>query len=162
MSEPLKLYWDACPLISYFQQVPEYINALREHVERGKKGQCVIITSTISYAEVYKLPELGGLAIEQSRRILDFLTRNNFVLAWQADRWVCEEAHDIMRLHSGLLPLDAIHLATALQAKCDYLITTDRKQGRRRGLIPHDGRVGDPPMKIQLPNVGMFLPLPGM
>jgi predicted nucleic acid-binding protein len=162
MTSPLRLYWDSCAFIHRFQETAEHIEALKEHIAQAKVGNCKIITSAVSLAEVYKLPELGMLPIEVSNKIMDFFKNIDYVLLYQADRWVCEEAHHIQRLRDGLAPMDAIHIATALAAKADVLITSDTKKYRRKGLLAHDKALGKPPLKIELPNVAMFHPLPGL
>jgi len=155
------LYWDSCAFIHRFQETPKHVEALKEHIAQAKIGACHIVTSAVTLAEVYKIPDLGILPIEVSNRIMEFF-KNEYVVVYQADRPVCEEAHHIQRLHHGLLPMDAIHISTALAAKADVLITSDSKKYRRNGLLAHDQTIGSPPMKIQIPNVAMFHPLPGV
>jgi hypothetical protein len=120
-------------------------------VEAAQSGRCKIHTSSVSLAEVCKLPELGMLPIEQTEKILDFF-KNSYVELWAADMWVCREAHHITRL-IGLMPMDAIHIATAAMfVKADVLITTDTKKYRRNGLLAHNEKIGNPPLKISLPD----------
>lgn len=159
-SERLVLYWDSCAFIHLFQETPSYVEALKEHIARAILGQCRIATSTVSLAEVCKLPEVGLLPLEQTQKILAFF-KNDYVDIYQADRDACEAAHHLIRDH-GLTPMDAIHVATAQIAKADILITSDLKQYRRKGLLGHNEKIGKPPLKIQAPNVKMFLDLPGM
>ncbi|MGB2614655.1 MAG: type II toxin-antitoxin system VapC family toxin [Phycisphaerae bacterium] len=161
MTKPMLLYWDSCAFIHRFQETPQYVEPLREHIEQAKIGNCRIATSAITLAEVYKLPDMGILPVEVSNKILEFF-RNDYIVVYQADRPVCEEAHHIQRLHSGLLPADAIHVATALSAKANVLITSDTKKYRRNGLLAHNLRIGNPPIKIEIPNAAMFHPLPGV
>jgi hypothetical protein len=57
--------------------------------------------------------------------------------------------------------MDAIHLATAKLAKADWFITSETKKYRRNCLLnfQFQGAIGDPPIKISLPTMEMFLPL---
>ena len=66
------IYWDSCVFIHLFQKTPDYIEALQETVRRAKNKEFVIGTSAVTIAEVYKLPELGELDVEQSEKILDY------------------------------------------------------------------------------------------
>lgn len=56
-----KIYWDSCAFIHAFKGSQEYAAALQEQIVRAKIGDCIIVTSTVTLAEVYKLPELGGV-----------------------------------------------------------------------------------------------------
>jgi len=108
---------------------------------------------------VCKIPDQGMLPLEQTQKILRFF-EHEYIEVYQADRVICEEAHHIIRLN-GLLPMDAIHMATALVAKVDLVVTTDSKKYRRKGLLFYDGRIGNPPLKVTLPDLGIFLPMLG-
>jgi predicted nucleic acid-binding protein len=161
-NRPLILYWDSCAFIHLFQEKNvDYAAALQEHIKRVEKDECEIVASTVSLAEVCKLPDLGVLPIEVTNKILAFFRR---VKVWQVDWSIGEDAHHIIREH-GLLPLDAIHVATALASKAEIMITTETKKYRRRCLLPHDQKIHSlhqpdaPPLKIQVPNTKMFLPL---
>jgi uncharacterized protein len=159
-NKPLVLYWDSCAFIHRFGETPAYVEVLKEHIERAKRGDCRIATSAVSLAEVCKLPDLGLLPAEQTKKIMEFF-KNDYLDVYQADRDLCTVAHQLIGKH-GLTPMDAIHVATALAARASIMITTDTKKYRRKGLVTHDGKIGEPPLKIQLPNVTMFLELPGM
>jgi predicted nucleic acid-binding protein len=151
-----KIYWDSCVFIHLLQET-NYVDALREVVHRAKNGECKIVTSAVSLAEVCKLPELGALPEDQTTKILQFF-QNDYIDVYQADRFVCEEAHRIIRKH-GLKPMDAIHMATASIAKVDLVMTSETKKYRRGGLLRCDGLIGNPPLKVSLPDLGVFLPL---
>ena len=83
---------------------------------------------------------------------------NDYVEMWQADRLICEEAHHIIRLH-GVKPMDAIHLSAAINSRSSLFLTTDTKKYRRGGLLKLDGKLGNPPLPIKLPSLGVVLPL---
>jgi predicted nucleic acid-binding protein len=151
------IYWDSCAFIHLLNQTEEYFAVLDDIKSRARKGECKIITSTVSLAEVCKIPGTGTLPIEQTNKILAFM-QSEYIELWSADRYVCEEAHHIIRLHD-LLPMDAIHIATALLAKPEVLITTDSKKHRRKGLLSLDGAIGNPPLSIKKPSLGLVLPL---
>lgn len=159
-NKALVLYWDSCAFIHRFGETQAYVEALREHIERAKRGECRIATSAVTLAEVCKLPDSGLLPAEQTTKIMDFF-KNDYLDVYQADRDLCTAAHQLIGKY-GLTPMDAIHVATALVARASIMITTDTKKYRRKGLLVHDGKIGDPPLKIQVPNVEMFLGLPGM
>ena len=157
MQQDKLIYWDSCAFIHLLQQTERYFDALDDIKSRARKKECKIITSSVSLAEVCKIPETGMLPIEQTKKILAFF-ENEYVELWQADRQICEEAHHLIR-HHELLPMDAIHIATALMAKPEVVITTDTKKYRRKGLLYFDGQIGNPPLSIKEPSIGIMLPL---
>jgi hypothetical protein len=55
--------------------------------------------------------------------------------------------------------MDAIHIAIALLAKPEIVISTDTKKYRRKGLLHLDGKIGTPPLSIKEPSIGIVLPL---
>ena len=138
-----KVYWDSCCFIHFFQQKhrPYYL-ALAQIAKAAESREIIIVTSTVSFAEVCKLPDLGGLPISQSEIILKFM-EHDYIEKWSADAWVCKEAHNIIRL-LGLKPMDAIHMATAKMANVSVCYSTDTKKYRRDGLIAHTNKLGFP------------------
>ena len=117
---------------------------------KAKSGEHKIVTSAVTMAEIYKLPELGIMPIEQSDKILDCLA-NDYIAIWQADKFLCKEAHHLQRHVPALLPMDAIHLATAINAQVSLILTTDTKKYRRNGLLIHDNVFGEPKIRIRVP-----------
>jgi len=66
------------------------------------------------------------------------------------DRGIAEYAHELTRTH-GLHNADAIHVATAVKNKVSVLYTYDAVKQRRKGLLKHNLKVGDPPIRIEKP-----------
>lgn len=157
MSQKKVIYWDACIFLHLFRETPEYIDALRHNLGQATSEECVIATSSVTLAEVYKVPGEGVLPLDQRKLILGFF-KNPYVEMWQADRGVCEKAHYIMNDWGTLKPMDAIHVATALAAEAHIMLTTDKKMYNRSGLLlSHDGKIDN--LRIVRPTMGEFLPL---
>lgn len=127
-TEHKKIYWDSCTFIHFFQSSAsnEINDALDLIDQKAQAGVTKIVTCSVSIAEVCKLPDLGLLPLEQSKKILRFM-ENDYVEMWQADRLICEEAHHIIRLH-GLKPMDAIHISASLASESSLFLTTDMKK----------------------------------
>ena len=127
MPEYRKPYLDACVFIGWIKG--EVVNG----VERGKiasrilksasKGAFNIYTSTLTLAETHKHKGLSELTEAEDNRILTFF-ENDYVLLIDVDRNIGEQANKLCREYS-LKPNDAIHLACALRAGCDRLLTWD-------------------------------------
>lgn len=126
---------------------------IASHILRqAERGIFRIAISAWTLAEVHKpRGQRNALTEQEGNRILRFFQRSFFDLV-DVDREVGEEAHELCRLH-GIRPADAVHVACALRAECDVLLTWDSQ------LI----RIQNPPLPIDLPRkLGQaeFPPLP--
>jgi predicted nucleic acid-binding protein len=146
-------YFDASVWISWIKN--EVING----VERGKivahllqhaeRKAFPIYTSTLSLAEVHKQRTNSMLTDAQDEQILAFF-EHEYIHFIEVDRGIGEHANRLCRDKSimppgvkGLLPNDAIHLACALRAKCDYLLAWDE------GIL----KCRHPAIKIEAPEM---------
>jgi predicted nucleic acid-binding protein len=147
---PDSCYLDSCIFIELLQQaIPERFDACEDLRIKAARNELLIVTSALTIAEVQKLPELGILPEEQSKKILEFF-ENPYIAVRPVDRHTAETAHHLTRTN-GLACNDAVHAATALIAKVPVLYTYDTKKGRRKGLIAHHLKLGNPPMRIEQP-----------
>ena len=89
-------------------------------------GHFRIITSYFTLAEVHKKRGHGvpALTDEQNGKILTYF-ENEFVTFVEVDRGIGEEANRLCQRYRDykLSPPDAIHLASAIRANCDVLLT---------------------------------------
>jgi len=112
-------------------------NEVTEGIERGRiskevlsyaeNGDYTVYTSALTIAEVYKQKGniISTLTNDQSDRILEYF-EHEYIKVIDIDRRVAEEAHKLSK-RLGLTPNDAIHLASAIKAQCDKLLTWDIK-----------------------------------
>jgi len=82
-----------------------------------------IFTSTFTFAEVIKDRKRPLLTLEEERRIGDYF-KHKYIKPVLLDREVGESARRLARIYT-LRPADAVHLASAIQAKADELLTWD-------------------------------------
>ncbi len=100
-----------------------------EHVlSEAEHGQYPVVTSFFTMAEVYKKVGHGvqSLTDAENGKIMDYF--ENEWIAWvEVDRNVGADANRLLVEYKTqkLRPVDAIHLASALRAKCDVLLTWD-------------------------------------
>lgn len=146
---PRPVYWDTCVFIDFFQMTKDRYAACRHAHDLAVAGELAIVTSTVTLSELSRVHAEGVVDDEMSRKILDFM-ENDFVHLRPADRTVGEQAHQYAR-EQNLMPLDAIHVATAVLAGTEVLYTYDGIKKRRKGLIRHSGRFGTPPLEIMPP-----------
>ena len=87
----------------------------------------------------------GGPRIpeEKSDKVQKFF-RHSYIRVWTVTRSIAEDAQDLVWKHS-IRPKDAVHVATALAAKCPSLESFDEF------LLKQSGSVGAPPLTIRKP-----------
>lgn len=103
-----------------------------EHVLlEAQNGNYKAVTSFFTMAEVYKKkgsPDYPGITLtdEQNGKILKYF-ENEWIEWVLLDRLVAEEANRLLLRYKAqkLRPPDAVHLASALRAKCDVFLTWD-------------------------------------
>jgi len=86
-------------------------------------GRWPILTSTFTLAEVIKARDTPLLTPAEEKRIDDFF-KHEYIKLVILDREVAELARKLARDH-GLRPPDAVHLASAVKARADELLTWD-------------------------------------
>lgn len=97
----------------------------------AEQGDFKIYTSTLTIAEVFKrktashVEPYQSLSNEQSDKILAFF-EHEFIVLVDVDRRASEDAHRFCQ-QFNIRPNDAIHLACALHAGCDTLLSWDTK-----------------------------------
>ena len=88
----------------------------------AEAGQFHVYTSSITITEVHK-GNNGKPASDGDSKTIDFF-RSRFFKIIDVDRTIAESAHRCCR-SLRLKPYDAVHLACALRAGCDVLLTWD-------------------------------------
>jgi predicted nucleic acid-binding protein len=158
MASPRRIYWDACVWIALIQKeqirdqndrlVEDRYGMCRNVISAAERGQLEIATSTLSFAEVCKNPELKNRGED---KIAPFF-ENDYILPVNLDRAVGERARALMLSGiSKLKPPDACHLATAALSGVDEMHTFDDK------LLALNGKIDKPDgtkLKITLPDPG--------
>jgi predicted nucleic acid-binding protein len=104
----------------------------RNVISAAERNQIEIATSTLSFAEVCRDPDL--LKNQGEDKIAAYF-ENDYVLPVNLDRTVGELARALMRSVISLKPPDACHLATAALANVDEMHTFDPKLLDLNGII---------------------------
>ena len=143
-------YFDACLFIELLQQSnKDRFEACEDLRVKAEKSQLIIVTSALIITEVNKLPDSKSLPEDQSKKILAFF-ENPYIAIRPVDRRTAEYAHELTRTH-GLANMNALHVATAIVNKVPVLYTYDSAKGRRKGLLGHNMKIGNPPLRIEIP-----------
>ena len=147
MKTTRRIYWDACVFIHALEQTVEYRPTLEAIVDEARAGRLVIVTSALTLAETGVRVAQDGAPTDE---LLDVLFRSNYISVRALDAPLASQARRIARAH-GLKPMDAIHVATAIDCAVEVMHTMDGKT-KRRGLIPKSGKIGEPGLVIKEPD----------
>ena len=97
---------------------------ITDHILKlAERREFKICASALTLAEVHKKRGSSQLSDAEDESILDFF-EHEFIDIVDVDRTIGEQANRLCRQYP-LRPNDAIHLACALRAKCDVLLTWD-------------------------------------
>ena len=117
------LYIETAPFIYFVEENARYIDILNNIFERLAKGQIRGFTSVITLTEVLMLPmRMQKHALVQAYR--DILMNNLSVNVIQVSAEIAEAAARLRAIYNLRTP-DALHIATAIDAGCDALLTND-------------------------------------
>ena len=148
-------YWDTCLFLAYLQNKPEereLVEIISALLRRAESGDTLIVVSTLVLAEIRPLRayEPGHAEV-----IWDLFHTNRPYLKMVAlSPRIAELAGTIGSEHRITSP-DAVHVATAWSERVDVMLTqdgsTDRERRRSGQLLFYDGKIGTPPLKIEMP-----------
>jgi len=98
----------------------------RHIIMRGRNSEIKLHMATAAIAEVYRSKSLG--VISDAKYLDEFmqLIDEDLISPIELDRNTAIQAHALCRTYVKLRPFDAIHIACALTARCDYLLTWDK------------------------------------
>jgi predicted nucleic acid-binding protein len=150
-----RIYWDAAVFIAYFTQeatrTKQELAGIDQVVEAFDKGNCVLVTSILTKAEL--LPTRLGR--ENYARLSDLWKRKLFqpVEVTEAIIDLANEIRGFYAEKGEKVPAtpDSIHLATAIKSGVDVFQTFDG--GKKRGLLQMDGNVAGHHLAIKVPFV---------
>jgi predicted nucleic acid-binding protein len=108
------------PVMTERGKIAEHLLTLAEH------RVFPVVISAVTIAEVHKKRGKVKLEGDENQNVLDYL-EHDFVNVVIVDRAIGEEANRLCRKYEkeGLMPNDAIHLACAIKAGCDVLLSWD-------------------------------------
>ena len=148
--KPKLRYWDSACFLAVMKGEPES-EQCQGVIQAAERGSIKIVTSTWTLTEVIKISEKGPMTEEDDEQIRGFFERDYIAL-----RDVTPETGYLARRlvwDQGYSTKDAVHVATALIAKCPVFDTFDKE------LI----RIGSPSnseMRITSPDLPCELVLP--
>lgn len=144
-------YWDTACFIAWLQHEPDRFDDCETVIRAAERGQVRIVTSSLSIAEVVRLKGVAPIPRDAATKVRLFF-RQEYIVVRQLDRFLAEEAQELVWDH-GVMPKDAIHVATAIREGVAQFDTFDEP------LIARSGTIGNPPLVIGRPFVAQQLEL---
>ena len=155
MSNPGKVYWDSCTYIDYLRGDHPRKAEMEMIIEDWKAGRVTMVTSALTIAEVVFI----RCAPDGTRTYLDApeeaKMRDLFqppqsqpfvVVELTRDRALAARAL-VWRSQNAIKPKDAVHVVSAIDARCDVLQTNDDE------MVKMSGQAGGlPPLRIEYPS----------
>ena len=137
------IYWDSDAFLGWLQSEAGKAELCEGTLLRADAGEVLIVTSTLTIAEVLWMKNAPPIPKDKADIVRKFFRRSSMRLR-NVTRVVSESAQELVWDH-GVKPKDAIHVATALEAKVQALETFDE------GLLKKSGIIGAPPLLIRKP-----------
>ena len=137
------IYWDGDAFLGWLQAEPGKSDLCAGTLKRAEQGEVVIFTSALTIAEVLWMRGAPMIPLEKAEILRKFFRRSYFRIR-NVTRKISEDAQDLVWNH-GVRPKDAIHVATALDARVAALETFDES------LLAKTATVGNPPLLIRKP-----------
>lgn len=138
-------YWDSDCFIGWLAEEEDKVPDCRTVIRAAEAGEVLIVTSSLTIAEVVKLKRATPIPRESAEKVRAFF-RRSFIVVRELDRFLAERAQEVVWDY-GVDPKDAVHVATAIATDVVQLDTFDER------LIARSGKVGSPPLAIGRPFV---------
>ncbi|MGI8858343.1 MAG: type II toxin-antitoxin system VapC family toxin [Thermomicrobiales bacterium] len=147
-------YFDSCIFIYVITNHPQHGSMCTEAIRAAEQGQFKLVTSMLTMIEVIKErsgPHTPSEATQ--KKIADFF-EHDYVLMVQASRQIMLDARQLCWKYGGinLKGNDAVHLATALYAKCSVLYTYDDTLLKTK----------EPGLSVERPQIQVQAHIPGI
>jgi len=146
------IYWDSNCFLSHLHAEVGQVEKCDGVLQRAERGEVIILTSTLTLAEVLWLRGEPRLQQDKAELVQRFF-RRSYIRVYNVTRKLAEAAQ-VYVWQNDIKPKDAIHVATAVHLGVTALETFDRK------LIGKSGSVGSPLLLIREPEAAVQGRLP--
>ncbi len=158
MADTRRVYIDTCCFIDLVKvEIGAGVDPERENdawhvkklMEAHRDGEVLLFTSTLTIAECRHAGESPPSDAVKSQ-FARVLTSGQYVRLVQMTPFIAQDARDLSWTHSiNLAGADSVHVASAIEMKCEELLTSNGRMGRvgkhadtllRLGLVCRQGR----------------------
>ena len=146
-SNPDRVYWDSCAYLDFLRGGHPNQAHLRAVLSDWEAGNVTLVTSTLTIAEGLYVPGVQpAVPLDELRRedLIDLFrpTGDRKLTLVELTRPIAEAARDLC-WNRRIRPKDAIHMASAIAARCVVLHTHDEDLQKRSRQVG-----GDPILEI--------------
>ncbi len=130
------IYLDSCVVLDSLIKDPDFYNHVEPIIKDAEAGNLKIVLSVLARAEIIKVKtsekEKTTLSDEDATALIESFFRQEFVTVHAVNARTATEAGKLRKRFPLDTP-DAIHLATAIEAKAQAFITRDGdNKGKRK------------------------------
>lgn len=111
------------------------VESCREVLEAARTGKAIIVTSALTIAEVLAIRQKQKIPGDRRDKVIAFF-KSDFIIVRNITRRNAEKARELV-WDAGIAPKDALHVATAMDAKLDLFNTFDNdlmKHTKAKGI----------------------------
>lgn len=137
-------YWDSDCFLGWLAEEPDKVEHCRRVLSAADDGKVLIVTSALTIAEVLALRGRVKIPSKDREKVENFF-RQDYIVVRNITRRISEAARALV-WDFGVAPKDALHVATAVDAKLELMNTFDK------GLLKKSGKIGAPPLTIEVPS----------
>jgi predicted nucleic acid-binding protein len=120
------VYLDTAPIIYYIEASPQFGPVMKELVDLYRHGGFSLCTSVLTITETIPKPFSEGNKELQQLFLSFFRNRQNIVLHVVSEPIaIC--AGELRGIYPSLRTMDALQIATAIEAQADLFVTNDAK-----------------------------------
>ena len=138
-------YWDSDCFLGWFNAEADKEAYCRDVLEEAEAGKLLLVTSALTIAEVLALRGQPRIPPANREKVEAFF-RKDYIAVRSVTRRISESARALVWDHN-IKPKDAIHVATAIDAKLSLMNTFDEHLWKR------SGKIGEPKLIIERPSV---------
>ena len=130
LSDAAALYLDSCIFIAGFETSGPIAASVRRLLKALATKPGVAVTSELTFAEVLAPTKRIVMTVAERTNIyVPLIDEGGFIRAIPVSRSILMRTTTLRQDHPQRLP-DALHIATALEARCRFFMSSDRDANR--------------------------------
>jgi len=118
-----RVYVDSQIVIYLVEEHPDYLRRVKPLWERAESGEIALITSALAVMECLVIPY--RLSDAERAKDYEYGFFHSEIETVEVDLNILRRAAQLRATSPGLRTPDAIHVATAFEAQCSYIVTND-------------------------------------
>ena len=157
---PSIYYWDSSVILALLMGEEGRVDNVRHFLEDAESQEAIIVTSSFTLVEVIRLRKRAPILPDKQALVTSFFQKDYFKFI-DATRKITEDARALIWANQGLMPKDAVHLASAIEfvtqgGKLNAIHSYDADFTNLNGKLPVNCPIEEPiPVA---PMLGLIVP----